>query len=351
MNLVDVPLAKAIATLAGKTGLPITYQGDAGNPVNLTMNDVPAWEAVDRLARQAGLTWGAVTPGTNRALVPGKIAPPDRIAYAGPLRLQPTALFDVRSIGLATSATPRREGIYLDMEVMAPPGSRVVRVHAPRLTGVKDGAGKDVELLAVTAGTPLTVPTSLAPLTFRLFVKPEARAHRTLKSLRGVVPLEIAVARRELAVLPDPGKQPLQRAPLTRGGRLGVRSVQRFGTTYRLTVELTHLLGWQFDVRRHRFEWVQPDGKHHLARNTSLSQRLGMRVGTMDDLSLLGGGAGVPWGALAWQSATQRPGANLQGYVDFLLPAGLSTGSKLVLVEIDTKKVEVPFEFLDLPLP
>ena len=76
-----------------------------------------------------------------------------------------------------------------------------------------------------------------------------------------------------------------------------------------------------------------------------------MRTATVDDLPLLGGGPGVPWGALAWYAATQRPGANLQGSIEFLLRAVPLPGSKLVLVELDTKKVEVPFEFSDLPLP
>ena len=138
---------------------------------------------------------------------------------------------------------------------------------------------------------------------------------------------------------------------LTTGGRLGVSSAQSFGTTQRLTVELTDLAGLPYDPQRHRFEWVEPGGKRHVASAAYLGQRLAVRAAPADDLYLLGGGPGLPWGALGWLAATRRPGANVQGGIDFILRAAPPAGSKLVLVELDTKKVEVPFEFRDLPLP
>jgi hypothetical protein len=71
----------------------------------------------------------------------------------------------------------------------------------------------------------------------------------------------------------------------------------------------------------------------------------------VDDLALLGGAGTAPWGALGWYAVTLQPTANLVGTVSFLLPKSLPAGGKLVLVESDTQKVEVPFEFRDLPLP
>jgi hypothetical protein len=185
-------------------------------------------------------------------------------------------------------------------------------------------------------------------LTFQVPVKPEVRAHRTLKLLRGVVPLDVVIGRRELAVLVDPGKDVRQRVPLSPGGSLAVPGKQSFGGTQRLMVELTGLLGWRYDPQWHAFELVDPSGKRHRAQSAWLGPRAIPRPATVDDLALLG--PRVPWPALGWYTATQHSGANLQGTVELVLPE-IPGGSKLVLVELATKKVEVPFEFRELPLP
>jgi hypothetical protein len=348
LKLTDVPLPKAIEILAGKTDLPLAFQGVEGKTVTLALNDVPPWEAVDRLARKAGLTWGNANFNMPRPLVPGQMAPEERIAYAGPLRLQPLMWYTSGNLGLADPAAPRNQNLYLMIEVMVPPGGAFARVHHPRLTEVKDGADKDVELLAAAAGNNQPVPSTLFPLTFQVQVKPEVLSHRTVKLLRGVLPLDLVVGRRELAVLVDPGQDVRQRVPLSVGGRLAVSARHSFGGTQRLMVELTGLTGWRFDPQRHGFELVDANGKRHRAQVAGLAPQFGARPATVDDLSLLG--PGIPWPALGRYSATLQPGANLQGSVDFIL-AALPAGSKLVLVELATKKVDVPFAFQDLPLP
>jgi hypothetical protein len=237
LALRDTPVPEAVAAIARQSRLKlelIPQQGPAREQlekkkIDLELEGVPLWEALDRLCEVAGLDYALLTPTTIQLqLMEG--GPPRRVptAVCGPFRLRIRALNYFRSLGLG-SETPnavapgqpgvmapalgstrllRQESLTATLDVLAEPHLPVLNLGNPTITEAKDQ--NDQSLLAewttstgYTAHYPggMIVPMQLRQTQFSL--KPASRPAATLKVLKGTVPLEVQVQRTPLITVDD----------------------------------------------------------------------------------------------------------------------------------------------------
>jgi hypothetical protein len=179
-----------------------------------------------------------------------------------------------------------------------------------------------------------------------------------LKRLKGVVPVEVSVRRRELASVADPEKA----AGKESGGavRLTVERFQHAGGQVMAMVSVAADREWSYDVGRSEFEVSDARGRSFSTGRVRLVPSAAPGGGRLarvrEPVALFGAapGAGfpaaLPWPALA--GAARRPLPRVwKGTVQFFLPPDAGPLTRLALYGFDRARVDLPFEFRDLPLP
>ena len=372
LKLRNAPVADAVAALAAQSGARVEYLGpaqpaDPPKSVTMELDNVPFWEALDRLCEAGDLTF-AIQIGPNGPGVQLGDGPRGRretIADAGPFRLQATHWYANRTLTLTGKEPVAVDGLNLGLCHFGV-GDAVVGVGPPVIREAVDDAG----LSRLPDQPPGPFPGPLAVLVdpeSRLFnpfdllpLKSSERRGGVLKRLKGVVPVEVMIERRDLATATDVGKA----AGKTFDGdgvRLSVRGVQSVpngptGQPFVVTLTLDGGPDWAYNAASMVFELTDAEGRRvrpTWANVNSLgaARRAGpVQLGVFWAAPAAGLPGAVPWAALVRNAPHPERswGANLQ----FISPDKLDLSTaKLTLFRFRRVRTELPFEFHDLPLP
>jgi hypothetical protein len=217
LALRDVPVPEAVAALGKQSRIKlelIPQQGPARQQleqkkISLSLDDVPFWEALERLCKATGLTYASQGPRTL-LLQQGEGAPP-RVptAASGPFRLRVTALNYYRNLNLAgppTGVPGRTEQLTMQMDVLAEPHITVLGIGSPQLTEARDDNG---ESLLSDVGprsdfrNQYVGPGMLQALPIQATLRPPSRPNAALQVLKGTLPIEAVTRRVPLVQVDD----------------------------------------------------------------------------------------------------------------------------------------------------
>jgi WD40 repeat protein len=366
LRLQDAPVGDAVEALARQAGIPINYRpprrgsrGKAAKTITLELDGVPFWQSLERLCQAAGLTYSQ-RPGRNGApwqleLTEGAPVPPGPVCSAGSLHFQAHALSYRRTAGLDDTAGTMSEGLNLQVRLLGEPRAKVLTMFAPRLTQARDTAGQSLlhERNAAAPGRVSVNPGMVLP-GLNLPMQAPGQPRGRLQDVQGVLPIEVQVRRRDLIAVTDVfgarGKtfQGEDRLRLT----IEDVALPRFNQEW-VRVVLTGPGNWTYDPSRLAFELVDARGRRQRSNNALLGQQPRQHL-RPEDLAWLGTAPGMgfpaqpPWSAIA--GAGQNPAWQWTGQVWFQR-AQRELPAKLVLYSFERRRTEVPFAFHDLPLP
>ncbi|HWG41537.1 MAG TPA: protein kinase [Gemmataceae bacterium] len=342
----NTPLAEAVRMLSERTGLPLHYGGTSTRTVKLALDDVSLWEAVDQFCDKAGLIYGIGSYNQTLLLRDGPPLPRKAIAYAGPLRLQAVNLVAMRDISLMHRSLPHYDRLLLNMDVRSD-NFAILAVGTPVLSIAEDDSGKS--LLSPASPNNYFEPISFAAGAQRKYLtfKPATKPGGTLKIVRGTMPVEVLVERKDRAML-DLSK-PRPSVPINEGGRVTVESVQTQPGFVSIRLLLSTRGLWRYNALHYQFELIDAIGRRYRPSYSRLYAT--PRRFEPEDLMLLSGAGQVPWPALALHAQLQRPGTMFMGQLQFAGVPSLDRGSKLVFFSYGRRQTTLPFEFRNLPLP
>jgi WD40 repeat protein len=358
LTLEDALPADAIKTLAERSHLAIDYKAPPdGTPqkrIKLDLEDVTAWEALDRICEAGDL--GYTILSTYSVQVSQSAPRPSAVrAYMGPFRLQLAAGSYQRTLASLARTPQTFETLQLQLALLKEPQARLLSVRgAVRLTEASDPDGRSLLPAFQPGGIPQPVQEEartflVAPL------KPPERRTEQLKVLKGVMSVEVMARSQELVVVPN-----LDRAArLTFRGELGhrltVTSAQSNGRQWTVQLRLVGPPGWQYDPKQCAAELLDKRGRVARLSFGSLSPTP-LRGLQPEDMAwtaadpLAPGLAALPWPALALQGS-RRDWREWNGSLQFLAPAQFEGPVTLRLRQFDRLQAELPFELHDVPLP
>lgn len=186
----EMPLSEALAQIQKQTGNSVQdyrdqFGQDADDPMlNLQLNKVSFWHAIDEILDQAALTTYPYADQQGLALV--ALDDPDALRlrnadYAGAFRIEGTRLVADRDL-----REPRKHTLMLTLEVQWEPRLRPIAiVQAMEDVQATDDTGSevDVALQEATFETPLTPGVSASELQVPLF--PPSEKATVIESLSG----------------------------------------------------------------------------------------------------------------------------------------------------------------------
>src|SRR5262249_41107238 len=150
----DALPADAVAALAERSDLPLQYAPPPGGKppkrVTLDLNDVTAWEALDRLCEAAGVGYSATAPGASVVRIshpaPRPLAAPAHLAApapVGPSPPRPAGGFYQRSLSVMGAAPRPSDFLHLHPAALREPPVRLLSYEPPpRLTEARDADGR-----------------------------------------------------------------------------------------------------------------------------------------------------------------------------------------------------------------
>jgi WD40 repeat protein len=363
----DVPVAEAIAALAKQTNFPLKYYpyqqplrpGQKPNPLSVTLelNQVPFWEAVDRLCHAAGLACYKQGDGSY-LFMSGTPSRGPRVC-AGPLALAPRQLTSYKTVSFLDTQPAPQEMLLFQLHILAEPRLDLLRWREPRLVEARDEAGRSL-LPEPSAGAP-GGPWADAgfdpsgPVLPVVTLRP-APGSKKLPICKGVLPVQIRSRHRTLLTIKDLAgavgktfladdglKIMIQRVDL----RTGQVSVQFSAATKDAT---------PFDANAHVLRLTD-------SRGVTVPCRLWPQgvfvppVNVRDVTATLAAAPPAGWpAALPWTSLNQIASKTALHGGYQLLGRGSRSQDLVgpVRLDLDRFKVvetELPFEFRDLPLP
>jgi serine/threonine protein kinase/WD40 repeat protein len=202
-----VPLTDAINDLASKTPMTIAfgrYSGETGldpklRKITLELQDVPFWQALDRLCDAGGLRhkWSA---GDLRHASDRGDEKTGALAYAGNCRLEMMAITYRRMEKLDPTAPGADEGFTMFMRANAESGSAVLGFFSPWLTSATDEKGRSLLPDRVTRFRyPLNSRPETESLTGVATLEAGVYQGGDIGNLEGILPVQVAVRRQTLA--------------------------------------------------------------------------------------------------------------------------------------------------------
>jgi eukaryotic-like serine/threonine-protein kinase len=359
LKLENAPIADAVDALAKQAGVRLVYKAQARTKLNapqavtLELKDVPFWEALDRLCKAAELI-SSFPDGRTMVLTEGNSGGPNTTAYAGPLRLQANSWNVSRTVNLQGDKGGLGEWAMLSLTYAADPKTALLSVSNPlRVIEAETEFGASLVMeqpFSSSYGAP-TWP--LQPNYVSLYLKPSPQRGGTLKRLKGTVPVEVVDRQQELVRVAEVGKAEGKTFAGADGLWLTVRKNQVFSGANQMNVQFTLVsrFDWKADPSNLGFEFVDSRGnrrreyQHNLFSSlprASLNQDLAW-FGAMPDAGVP---AGLPWAGLASSGRQQWTGLASFQFAEKPDPAG-----ELILVRYQRLRTELPFEFHDLPLP
>jgi WD40 repeat protein len=315
----QTPVAQAVAELGKQLPLRLRFQplrpaaiGAGENRVTLELTETPFLEALDRFSQAAKTSWF----NTGDLVVvdrPAEARP--HVVYLGNARLGLGALAYHRG-RVAEGETPTQEWLSGSMEVVAEPRGSLLGFAAPRIKEATDELGAPL-LLSQPMPTYTVYArgdrTSAVAVTMPL--RPATGRGKAIRSLRGVLPLEVAVRRRVLAKAEDLANAAGKSFAGSEGAVLTIRSIQR-GELSRIDFTLT---GVSQPLQASDFVFEVSDAR-----------------GTAREASLA--------------SLTHIKG-QVAATIRVALPASAGPATSFTVHRHKRVWVELPFEMRDVPLP
>jgi serine/threonine protein kinase/WD40 repeat protein len=355
LRLKDASLADALYALAEQTGIAVKYEPPPGKKpraLNLVLEDVPAWEALDRICEAAGAHLNVV--GVFGLSVSHRTpTAPEVHGYAGPFRLQ--------RIGSSYERYARADGagerLNMQFRLLKDPRARsVVAGSRFRLTEAQsdDGqslllrGGSDFPLGSFEAGGVQQISADLA-------LKPIDRRGGKLRVLKGVLPLEVMVRKWPRVIVPDLARSQGRTFFGSQGRRLTVMEAKPFGNQWNLVVRVAGAPGYWYDPKHCGLELVDARGRTVPLR-MSFSGAVLLRSPPPEDTAWLAaspltpGLGAVPWTAFAARTRRPRVGG-WQGAGWAKSAERLEAPIRLRFFDGEYRRTELPFELHDIPLP
>jgi hypothetical protein len=322
LKLTNAPLAETVKALSRASGVPLAYdnavRADRVSPtVTLDAPAAPFWEALDRVCRAGRLTWAITPDGRGLRLRPGSTPAPEHVSYWGAFRLHVNSL----SINAGTNLAPegaRWSFCQMNLSLSSPPDTRVVSLGPPRLSLAEDETGlsllSDGERAVAVAGW--VGHTGFRTHTWRASLKRPGATSKRLRHVRGTLPVTLRA----------------EGAPVLVAERVGTAAGRNFLGEEGLTVKVIRV------TRTNSVCTVEVLLRNLPRPYDSADYRWELR-GEKGQLFLDG-------------YATLRPTAEgWAGNVRFSSSIPTPAPAKLTLYPTRRVRVEVPFEFRDLPLP
>jgi WD40 repeat protein len=344
-------LPSALEALSKQSGVRLVYSTTKEGPpggITLELKGATFWEALDRLARQAGLTW-RYTSG-ELLLAPGK--PANRTTCTGPFHLHAKGWWMSQALSPAASL----DYLTLNCEVAGEPLPGLLTVGLPRITEARTSAGE--ELQAIPPSYVYRQPfRPLFPLYHTLRFQLPPKRGGTLERLRGVLPVEVATEPRTMlsVKLPEKLRVPGRLYPVENGGLLHLRTVTTRQGQVTIGMSMPSNALWAYEPAAHRFELTDAEGRRYPLQQPLLYPIFG-QLRPADGLLLMTGSpaaglTAVPWSGIGLHRQSPRHPAGWSGTLTFSAPQGVGPPARLTLQQIQRTQVEVPFEFRKLPLP
>jgi WD40 repeat protein len=361
LKLVDALPADAVRALSEQSHIPITCEAPADDPaakrINLDLEDVCVWEALDRICAAADL--GHHCPlGSMSVQVNGNVPRPPAVrAYAGPFRIHLTAVGYARNIFLLTPTPQRTEILHLNLGLLSERNKGLLSwPNGVRVTEPRDLAGQSLDFPAVPVTTYAHRWTEWAHASWlNVTLKAPQRRDDRIKVLKGVLPVEIMVRRQDLVTVPNLATDIGRTFRGEQGHRLTVEGMQSVGGPYlHLDLRLIGPPGWHYDGNLHGVELVYARGETLSSPHAALSYSRA-RQPQPEDLAWLAASPqapsllGVPWPALAVAPPGQER-LEWRGTVRVFNPLP-SAPVQLRFYRFERLKVDLPFELHDVPLP
>ncbi len=285
--------------------------------------DVPFWEVVDRIGRDAGLTlqqnWGQdviwLTSGGQ----------PAHVNHFGPFRCTASSFQLSRSLDLSRSnlgpGGGRTDSLTLQFDIWAEPRLPFVRGGTARLTAAYDEFRASMLPAGTGAGNSMAdVSYGARPMHMRASAHLERRSARArkLKLLRGVLPVDVLVNERPI-VIAEKILQASGKKKMVGDLEFHVEQAQKANNHFNL----------QFSVGSKDGNFA---GMHYLYNRITVYDTKGK--------------------VLSWNSAGSWTSGNRAGvHMTYPLPGKDTTPGKVVFQHWETRRCEIPFTFRDVPLP
>jgi hypothetical protein len=358
LELKDASLADALRAFTKQTSIVVkepssTKVEPKPRRLNLKLDDVPAWEALDRICDAAGAHLDASNLAGPRLSVSYQERPAYAIrGYAGPFRLQGTGGRYQRSVGVLGAS----ERLSMNLQLLKGPKARSVVVTPLRLTEVRGDDGQSLRLpneMGFLVG--LSEEAGVERTNVNVPLKATDRRGGAIKVLKGVLVLDVMVRRIERVVVPDLAKAKGRTFFGEQGRRLTVVQAQQIGNGWNVSFGVAGPPDWRYDAKRCGFELV--DARGHSERLTNpLFGPFPLRSPQPEDAAWMAASplapslSAVPWTAIAVQS--RRPTAGQwQGNFWVNSKERLEAPVRLRFLDYEYLRTEVPFELRDVPLP
>jgi WD40 repeat protein len=354
--------AEAVRELAERVGiglhlLPrVGVEDEPARAIDLSLERVPAWNALHRLEEAAGLI-DAPGDSTTLQLRGGKQPPAGTTAVRGPFRISVASLTRFNGLLPRDGAMQRSERLSLVVGVQTIPHPELLRLGALRIDEVEDDRGQISQPL-VTAGLgPLAQAVATPTLSARTYFarfQPPRRANTSWKKVRGTLSVVVLTKRQELVRVADLATASGRTFTGADGTQVRVGQVLRQGTLWYVDLDVTSDPAKPLIEGRFRFECRDAADKMMLPVDAQAPLRDQVQA-FPGALGLLSGTPGVGFASrVNWTvfAPTGLPSTGKRtGIQAFTIPAGHKAPVSLALVRFEPRTLEVPFEFRDLPLP
>jgi len=380
----DVPLSRAIAVLAerGQAGLSLAPSSRAAGDRRITLVDsepVPFWDALGRLSRAGGVELSGSPPmigfgaGGARSIpltligtpagarpAPASISGPYRVtllslthhkerifaggtANTGMIRVPADEIMRIQQAGLGLASGGGPDQFFASIQILAEPRMNVVMNGLPRVVEAVDDRGNSL-IAAVPANNPFMHNSGYSQfsdpggplLQTNLPLHFPDRAGRTIKRLRGVVPLTVTARKDDpLTILLADAKGKTYHAADV---RITVNDVRAEPDGIQSTLDLT----------------IQPEGGDPVDPN----------AGGFGAVMPIVRGPGSPQNPMEIVDAQGRPSTqwHLQSHMQTpdggsritirLMPSpGTGPATHLRFHELSRVNTEAEFEFVDIDMP
>jgi WD40 repeat protein len=309
LKLEDALAADAVTSLARHSHLPLAYSAQPGavaprKRIRLTLDGVPAWEALDRLCAAGSLDYRVDVSSIS---VYPQTQPRPRIGLqVGPFAVKLYGAYYHRRLNLLDSPLQPAESLSLNILLQQEPLPSLLSVFTPRWTEARDEKGQSL-LVPAQQSYPLYFNGRMSG-SVMVQVKPREGRGGKIELLRGVLPVEVRARPRDLLTVPDLARAAGKTFGSPRGHELHMDAMQNFGgQQWMLQVRLRGPQGWAFDPMRPALEMTDAHGHWDRFENVYLAPTP-LQGPQREDLALLAaapqapGPLQPPWPALAIQS-------------------------------------------------
>ncbi len=352
--------AEAIRSLSEQSHLPLEYlpptDGSWPKRINLDLEDVPVWEALDRICEAADLGHSCTDRITVRVSRQAP-RPPVVRGYAGPFRLNLAGGTYYRSLN---PNLPQQvyESVLLRLGMIAEPNRGWLSIPGQlRVTEARGPDGQSRDLADVPRGYYPSVTNGGGVCTgmLSLPLKGADRRNDRLKLLKGVVPLEIMIRRQDLVTVPDLAGAAGRTYCGEQGYDVAVVQARTDGPQRMVHLRMVGPLGRRYEWNLYGVEIS--DSRGHSQRSTNLAWNASSPAFRPEDpLAWLATApqaplpAGLPWAALTFPGPLRQQW-ECHCWLNDSMPVPFEGPVTLRFYRFERMKVDLPFELHDVPLP